>query len=295
MEVGFDACGIARIEPIDSDIAHLTRWLEQGYAASLGYMHKHLTMRANPRELLPSAQSMVMVLLNYCPTTLQPDNQPTIARYAYGNDYHHIVKSKLRLLAEKITALAPENAIEFAPFCDSAPVLERVWAARAGLGWIGKNSMLINPKLGTHTFIGTLITSLTLEPDTPMASRCGNCHACIDACPTQALREPYIIDARNCVSFHTIESRNHAPQFNNPIADNTLFGCDCCHKICPWNRFSKPHNTAELMPIEGLFNIDWNNITRSEFKNRLKNSAMQRAGYQKLRDRARQIEHFTKE
>ena len=282
----FDAWGVARIEPIDEEIAHLRKWLESGYAGEMRYMHNNLHLRANPKELLPEAKSMIMVLMNYYPRQWQPKDKPQIAAYAYGNDYHHIVKSKLTELAEEINKVAPHK---YAVFCDSAPVLERYWAARAGLGWIGKNGMLVNPKLGTFTFIGTLITSLDLEPSGEMENRCGTCRKCIDACPTGAIIDK-TIDARKCLSYQTIEKRGEVDNELIEVVGNTLYGCDRCQLACPWNRFAQPHSHPELEPIEGIFELDWALMSRSEFNRKLKFSPMQRAGLKKIKARYMQIE-----
>ena len=282
----FDAWGVASIEPIDEEIAHLRKWLESGYAGEMRYMHNNLHLRANPKELLPEAKSMIMVLMNYYPRQWQPADRPQIAAYAYGNDYHHIVKSKLTELAEEINKVAPHK---YAVFCDSAPVLERYWAARAGLGWIGKNGMLVNPKLGTFTFIGTLITSLDLEPSGEKENRCGTCRKCIDTCPTGAIIDK-TIDARKCLSYQTIEKRGEVDNELIEAAKNTLYGCDRCQLACPWNRFAQPHNHPELEPIEGIFELDWASMSRSEFNRKLKFSPMQRAGLKKIKARYMQIE-----
>ena len=229
---------------------------------------------------------MIMVLMNYYPHQWQPKEQPQIAAYAYGNDYHHIVKSKLTQLAEKINEVEPHK---YAVFCDSAPVLERYWAARAGLGWIGKNGMLVNPRLGTFTFIGTLITTLDLEPSEKMDNRCGNCRNCIDACPTKAILSNKTIDARRCLSYQTIEKKGDIDAELIDAAENTLYGCDRCQLACPWNRFAHPHNHPELNPIEGIFELDWSLLSRSEFNRKLKFSPMQRAGLKKIKTRYMQI------
>lgn len=282
----FDAWGVARIEPIDEEIAHLKKWLKNGYAGEMRYMHNNLHLRANPKELLPEAKSMIMVLMNYYPRKWQPKDRPQIAAYAYGNDYHHIVKSKLTELAEEINKIEPHK---YAVFCDSAPVLERYWATRAGLGWIGKNGMLVNPKLGTFTFIGTLITSLELEPGKEMENRCGICSKCVDACPSGAILNK-TIDARKCLSYQTIEKRGEVDNELIDIAGNTLYGCDRCQLACPWNRFVQPHSHPELEPIEGIFELDWALMSRSEFNRKLKFSPMQRAGLKKIKARYMQIE-----
>ena len=282
----FDAWGVARIEPIESEISRLREWLDSGMAGEMRYMHNNLHMRANPCELLPNARSMIMVLMNYYPREWQPDNLPRIAAYAYGNDYHHIVKSKLTQIAEQINEIEPH---QYAIFCDSAPVMERAWAARAGLGWIGRNGMLVNPQLGTFTFIGTLITTLDLEPNTPIKNRCGTCRSCIEACPTNAIRNNLTIDSRRCLSYQTIEKRGDIDDTIAALAGNTLYGCDRCQLACPWNQFARPHNHPELSPIDGIFDIDWASTTRSEFSHRLKFSPMQRAGLKKIKSRYNQI------
>ena len=308
----FDAWGVARIEPIDDEIKRLREWLDKSYHGKMQYMARNIEMRANPQELLSGARSMIMVLMNYYPHEWQPINKAQIAAYAYGNDYHHIIKSKLTRLAEQINEIAPH---QYAVFCDSAPIMERAWAVRAGLGWIGRNGMLVNPKFGTFTFIGTLITTLELEPSTPMENRCGTCRKCIEACPTGAIIEQqtltpsplglplkqgeniraqktYLnrtIDARRCLSYQTIEKRGEIDEELRGLAANTLYGCDRCQLACPWNRFAHPHNHPELEPIEGIFDINWASMTRSEFGKRLKFSPMQRAGLKKIKERYRQI------
>ena len=281
----FDAWGVARIESIDCEIAHLQEWLGNNYNGEMQYMSRNIELRANPRELLPNARSMIMVLLNYYPHERQPANLPQIAAYAYGNDYHYVVKSKLVEIAERINELAPHS---YAVFCDSAPVLERAWAVRAGLGWIGRNGMLVNPTLGTFTFIGTLITTLDLEPNQPIDNRCGSCHSCLDACPTGAIIDK-TIDARRCLSYQTIEKKGDIDAELIDVAGNTLYGCDRCQMACPWNKFAHPHNHPELNAIEGIFDIDWASMSRSEFNKKLKFSAMQRAGLKKIKERYQQI------
>lgn len=282
----FDAWGVANIESIDDDIERLKQWLDGGYNGEMQYMQRNIELRANPRELLPGAQSMIMVLLNYYPHEWQAEGQPRISAYAYGNDYHHIVKSKLTKLAEALNAIEPHD---YAIFCDSAPVMERAWAVRAGLGWIGRNGMLVNPNFGTFTFIGTLITTLKLEASEPMSNRCGNCRRCIDACPTCAIRENRTIDARKCLSYQTVEKRGLIDEELLDKCGDTLYGCDRCQLACPWNRVAKPHNHDELQPIDGIFDMDWLAMTRSEFNRKLKFSPMQRAGLKKIRERYIQI------
>ena len=282
----FDAWGVARVEPIEKEIARLQEWISHGHHGEMQYMARNIEMRANPQELLPEARSMIMVLMNYYPREWQPKESPQIAAYAYSNDYHHIVKSKLTSLAEDINKVIPH---QYAVFCDSAPVMERAWAVRAGLGWIGRNGMLVNPEFGTFTFIGTLITTLKLEPSSPMENRCGTCMKCVEACPTKAILKNKTIDARRCLSYQTIEKRGEIDEELRELAGNTLYGCDRCQLACPWNRFAYPHNHPELEPIEGIFDIDWASMTRSEFNYQLKFSPMQRAGLKKIKDRYKQI------
>ena len=281
----FDAIWVATIESIENEMIHLDEWLKNGYAGEMKYMHNNLHLRANPKELLPEAKSMIMVLMNYYPRQWQPTDKPQIAAYAYGRDYHHIVKSKLSQLAEEINKVAPHS---YVVFCDSAPIMERAWAAKAGLGWIGRNGMLVNPKFGTFTFIGTLISTLELEPNKEIKNRCGTCHRCVEACPTNAILNK-TIDARRCLSYQTIEKRGDVDNELIDLAGNTLYGCDRCQLTCPWNRFAHPHNHLELEPIEGIFELNWTSMSRSEFNRKLKYSPIQRAGLKKIKARYEQI------
>lgn len=282
-EFGFEACGFAEIKPLVCGMRFLSDWLDRGYAGDMAYMYDNLSKRYDPRELLPGARTMIMFLMNYYPRRWQPENQPEIAVYAYGRDYHYVVKERLRKIAERI------DNHEYRVFCDSAPVLERYWAERAGLGWIGRSGMLINPKMGTYTFIGTLITTLELPGDSPMSNRCGRCRKCIEACPTKAIVNDAVLDARRCLSYQTIEKRGSVDESLLRIAGARLYGCDRCMQVCPWNRFAHPGDIEELAPVEGLFDLDWKKLTRGEFNRVLKYSPMQRAGYKKLRTRIDEI------
>lgn len=285
-ELGFEACGFAAVDAEHPDSGRLAEWLKAGCAGEMAYMHRNNDVRYNPTLLLPDAKTMIMVLMNYYPRQWQPEGQPRIASYAYGCDYHYIVKSRLRALAERI---AETEAHEYVVFADSAPVLERFWAERAGLGWIGRSGMLVNPRLGTYTLIGTLITTLVLPPDSPMPNCCGRCRRCVSACPTCAFIADGVIDARRCLSYQTIEKRGAVDGELLPLAGNTLYGCDRCMSICPWNRFAHPTDVVELQPVDGLFDADWQNLTRGEFNRMLRHNAMQRAGYRKLRARLDEI------
>lgn len=288
-ELGFDACGFATLDHLPLSVGYMRHWLDEEYSASMVYMRNNLSIRLDPRQLLPEAKTMIMVLMNYYPAQWQPIGQPRIASYAYGDDYHYVVRKRLTLLAEKISASRFGKGHSYRVFADSAPVMERFWAQRAGLGWIGKSGMLVNQRLGTYTFIGTLITSLQFDSDTPQPNRCGRCHACLDACPTAAIVADGQIDARRCLSYLTIEHKGDIPpEFVAPAGDR-LYGCDRCMSVCPWNRFAKPNDIEEFNPTEGLFEMDWQVFSRSDYNRVLKSSAMQRAGYRKLKNRVEQI------
>ncbi len=286
LELGFDACGIAKAEPLPEDAQSLQNWLDKSYHGEMAYLANHFEKRTNPQLLLPNAQSVIVVLLNYFPKQTQTTEEPQIAKYAYGKDYHFIIKQKLKALQ---TFIDEQEENESAIFCDSAPVLERRWAERAGLGWIGKNGLLIHPTLGSYCLIGELITTLPLDYDTPQKERCGACTACIDACPTHALK-PYELNANRCISYLTIEYRGDTPEALTSLMGNRLFGCDICLDACPWNKKSKAHKTLELLPHPGFFEIDWQNFSRSTFKQQFRNSPLERAGYQKLKKRLQEIQ-----
>ena len=281
LQLGFDACGIAKAELLADDARTLQTWLNKGYHANMSYLENHFDKRTNPQLLVHGAQSVVVVLLNYFPAQLQPESAPQIAKYAYGKDYHFIIKEKLKQLQAFIDGQAPNESMVY---CDSAPVLERRWAQRAGLGWIGKSGLLIHPTLGSYCLIGELITTLPLDYDTPQKERCGTCTACIKACPTEAL-SAYEVNANRCISYLTIEHRDTISDEFTSRMGNRLFGCDACLDACPWNKKAKAHHTAELQPHEQLLRLDWNHFSRSTFKQLFKHSALERAGYQKLKKR----------
>ena len=278
----FDAIGVAAIGPIEDEMRHLELWLEKGYAGDIRYMHNNLHLRANPKELLPEARSMIMVLMNYYPRRWQPADKPQIAAYAYGNDYHHIVKSKLSQLAEEINKVAPHS---YAVFCDSAPVLERYWAMRAGLGWIGRNRQLIIPGKGSYFFLGELLIDIELEYDTPFTgNHCGNCHLCIDNCPGRALSNNGL-NANHCLSYLTIEHRDNLPQNIGEIMGKNFYGCDRCQTVCPHNRFATPNNTPELQPCTELLQMTpekWRVLSKEQYDTLFSGSAVERCGYEQL-------------
>ena len=284
--IGFDACGIAQADALPDDAERLRHWLALGYNGNMGYMANHFDKRTDVRLLVEGAQSVIVVLLNYYPTRLLPNSAPQIAKYAYGNDYHHIVKEKLRQLQQFIDSRTEQSC---QVCCDSAPMLERRWAERAGLGWIGKNGLLINPALGSYTMIGEIVSTLPLDYDTPQANHCGRCTKCIDACPTHALAADRTLDARRCIAYLTIENRTELTDEQTAQCGNRLFGCDACLDACPWNRRAQANHTPELQPSDALFATDFTKITNGDFKRLFKHSPLQRAGYKKIKQMAEKI------
>lgn len=283
---GFDQCAIATAVPLDEDAKRLERWLKNGYHGEMHYMNNHFDLRVDPTKLVPGAKSVITLLYNYYPEESQQHDLPKIAKYAYGEDYHLVIRKKLHIFLESIREKM--GNIEGRGFVDSAPVLERSWAQRSGLGWIGKNGNLINKKMGSFFFIATLITDLELEPDAPHAmDHCGSCSKCIDACPTDAILINKTIDASRCISYFTIELKSKdLPEQLKSNSENWIFGCDICQDVCPWNRFSKPHHHPELEPLKELmqFNIeDWMNMNEEKFKEVFKHSPLKRTGFEGIK------------
>ncbi len=247
------------------------------------YMENHFDKRLDPRLLVDGAKSVISVLLNYFPEKTQEEGTYKISRYAYGQDYHQVMKAKLRELLHFITEEIGE--VSGRAFVDSAPVLDKAWAARSGLGWMGKNSNLLTQQLGSYYFIGELILDLELEYDTPATDHCGSCTACIDACPTQAIVQPYVVDGSKCISYFTIELKNEIPNEVKGQFDDWIFGCDVCQEVCPWNRFSKPHQEPLFNPQPELLSMskkDWEEITEEVFKKLFKKSAVKRTKFSGL-------------
>ncbi len=275
--LGFTACGIAKAEPVDNFTAQkVMRWLAQGDYAGMAYMNNYTDKRLDPRLLMPEVKSIVCVALNYAPARTLPEGEYQFAAYALGKDYHDIVKAKLHRLA---AIFGFEN---YRAFCDSAPVLERYWAERAGLGWTGRNHQLIIPKAGSMFFLGELFLDVELEYDRPQVSKCGRCHACIDACPTQAILPDREFDAEKCLSYQTIENREDLNPTTIQAMGNTIYGCDRCQQACPWNRFATPNTTPELQPNEALLGMTkerWHNLSEEEYRQIFKGSAVKRAKY----------------
>ena len=295
LNLGFFACGIARAEAVDdTNASHVRQWIDEGRQADMDYMRNHTDMRLDPRLLMKGVKSIVSVAMNYTPAQHIPSDQLQFAAYAYGEDYHDIVKKKLRQLAStfgfKELRMQDEPNKEddgtyFRAFCDSAPVLERYWATRAGLGWIGRNHQLIIPKAGSMFFLGELFLNIELNYDEPMHSRCGNCHACIDACPTGAITKDGPLDANRCLSYQTIENRGDISKDIAEKMGNTIYGCDRCQQACPWNRFSMPNNTPELQPKPEFLSMTrdkWMQLSEDEYRQLFKKSAVKRAKYEGL-------------
>lgn len=278
-------CGISKAEFLEEEAPRLEEWLNKNYHGSMGWMANYFDKRLDPTKLVPGAKSVVSVLLNYFPNQEQVDPEaPKISKYAYGQDYHYVIKDKLKELAQFIE----ENIGEVSgrAFVDSAPVMDKAWAKRSGLGWVGKNTNLIHPKHGSFFFIGELILDLELEPDGPIKDYCGTCTACLDACPTDALFAPYQIDASKCISYLTIELKEQIPSEFKGKMDDWAFGCDVCQDVCPWNRFSKPHNEPAFEPQKGLLEMtksDWDEITEDVFRELFKGSAVKRTKYAGLK------------
>src|SRR6195952_112031 len=266
---GFDFCGIAAVRPLDDDARKLENWLRQGKQGNMQYMEKHFDLRVNPYKLLPGAKSVICFLINYFPDAYQENNSTKISKYAYGKDYHEIIRPKLQL----ILAQMKEKFGDFygRGFVDSAPVLERSWAVISGLGWIGKNGNLINKKKGSFFFIATLIVDIPLFYDAPVtADYCGSCTRCIDACPTDAIGHDKVVNGSKCISYFTIELKDLLiPNEVKNQFDDWMFGCDTCQDVCPWNRFSKPNHEPAFNPLPEILSYnesDWQDITEEKFK-----------------------------
>lgn len=280
LSLGFSACGIAKAGKISTDAAeHLKEWLFNRYNADMNYMNNYTDKRLDPRLLMDGLKSIVCVALNYYPQKHIAENEFQFAAYAYGKDYHDIVKSKLKLLANKF------GFTNYRAFCDSAPVLERYWAVQSGLGWTGRNHQLIIPKAGSLFFLGELFIDIELDYDKPQINRCGKCKACIDACPTHAITTDKELNANLCLSYQTIENRGPIPNNIAIAMGDTIYGCDKCQKVCPWNRFSVPTDEPELQPKEELMAMTkekWYNLSEEDYKRIFKGSAVKRVKYSGL-------------
>ena len=283
--LGFLSCGISKADFLEEEAPRLEQWLSQNYHGEMAYMANHFDKRLDPRVLVPGAKSVVSLLLNYHSKEKQTDVEaPKIASYAFGDDYHKVIKDKLKQLMSFIHQEIGE--VQGRVFVDSAPVMDKAWAAKSGLGWIGKNTNLISKKAGSFFFIAELILDLELEHDLPATDHCGSCTACIDACPTDALLAPYQIDGSKCISYVTIELKNEIPTDFQGKMDNWAFGCDVCQTVCPWNRFATPHSEPAFNPPDELLSLsknEWEEMTQEVFSVIFKNSAIKRTKFEGLK------------
>lgn len=281
--IGFDSCGIAQAVSLGEDAKRLENWLNKGLHGEMKYLENHFDLRIDPTKLVPGAKSVITLLFDYFPEQRQEPGNPKIAKYAYGKDYHLVIREKLN---EFLYRLRQEfGDVQGRGFVDSAPVLERTWAFKSGLGWIGKNGNLINKRKGSFFFLATLITDLQLQPDDPyVQDYCGSCTKCIDACPTEAILTNKELNASQCISYYTIELKSSSlPEQLSNKADNWVFGCDICQDVCPWNRFSQPHKHDELSPLVEVLTFDiteWSTIDKDHFQKIFKDSPIKRTKWE---------------
>nr|WP_117882260.1 tRNA epoxyqueuosine(34) reductase QueG [Aureibaculum luteum] len=278
--LGFLSCGISKAEFLEAEAPRLEKWLNQNMHGEMLYMENHFDKRLDPTKLVEGSKSVISLLLNYYPEKEQVDDSFNISKYAYGTDYHFVIKDKLKSLLTFIQTEIGE--VNGRAFVDSAPVLDKAWAAKSGLGWIGKHSNLLTQQVGSFYFIAELIIDLDLNYDAPTTDHCGTCTACIDACPTQAITEPYVVDGSKCISYFTIELKNEIPSSVKGQFDDWMFGCDICQDVCPWNRFSKSHQEPLFNPHPELLEMtkkDWTELTEDVFKRVFKKSAVKRTKF----------------
>lgn len=282
--LGFAAIGFARAERLNDEADRLEQWLKQGYAGQMHYLERNIEKRLDPTLLLPGTQTVVSLLYNYHnPDRPADPDAPRVAAYALGEDYHFVVKWKLKELLKRFQAAWGD--IQGRAYIDSAPVMERQWAERAGLGWTGKNSLLLNKRMGSTFFIGELLIDLALEPDAPATDHCGTCRRCIDACPTGAIIQPGVVDGSRCISYFTIELKGPIPEPAPAAHGNWVFGCDICQDVCPWNRHAERHAEPRFEPSPDLLNWgrrDWKALTEETFKEHFKGTPLTRTGYEGL-------------
>jgi len=282
-DLGFISCGISQAEFLEAEAPRLESWLKSNAHGQMQYMENHFDKRLDPTKLVEGSKSVISLLYNYFPDKTQNENTYKVSKYAYGQDYHHVIKAKLKTFIDHIRNEIGE--VSGRAFVDSAPVLEKAWAAKSGLGWIGKHSNLLSKQVGSFYFIAELILDLELETDTPVTDHCGSCTKCIDACPTNAIT-PYQVDGSKCISYFTIELKDEIPkEFKNQFED-WMFGCDICQDVCPWNRFSKPHNEPLFNPHPDLLENtkeDWEEITKEVFNEIFKKSAVKRTKFEGLK------------
>ena len=278
--LGFLSCGVSKAEFLEEEAPRLEKWLNQHSHGEMQYMENHFDKRLDPTKLVAGSKSVISLLYNYFPQKEQIDSTYKLSKYAYGTDYHFVIKDKLKSLQHFIQDEIGE--VHGRAFVDSAPILEKAWAAKSGLGWIGKHSNLLTQQVGSFYFIAELIIDLELDYDNPVTDHCGSCTACIDACPTEAIVEPYKVDGSKCISYFTIELKNEIPTSVQGKFDNWMFGCDVCQDVCPWNRFSKPHQEPLFNPHPELLSMtkkDWEEITEDVFQKVFKKSAVKRTKF----------------
>ena len=279
-EQGFDACGISAAGFLEEEATGLENWLNAGFHGTMSWMERHFDERLDPRKLVPGAKSVISVVLNYFPNEGQRADAPKISKYAYGRDYHKVIRGKLKRMLLCIQDEIGE--VSGRGFVDSAPVMDRAWARKSGLGWVGKHSLLLSKGSGSFFFIGALIVDIELEPDGPTTDHCGSCTACIDACPTSAIVAPTVVDSNKCISYLTIEYKGALPSEYQEKMEDWVYGCDICQDVCPWNRFSTPHSEDDFNIRDSIQNNDWETweeITHELWEEITKGSAMRRVGF----------------
>ncbi len=282
--LGFLSCGISKAEFLEEEAPRLEKWLSQNMHGEMTYMENHFDKRLDPTKLVEGSKSVISLLLNYFPSKAQNPDSYKISKYAYGTDYHFVIKDKLKDLLHYIREEIGE--VHGRAFVDSAPVLDKAWAAKSGLGWMGKHSNLLTQQVGSFYFIAELIVDIELEYDTPVTDHCGTCTACIDACPTDAIVEPYVVDGSKCISYFTIELKNEIPTKFQGKFDDWMFGCDVCQDVCPWNRFSKPHREPLFNPNPEVLTFskkEWEEITEDVFKKIFRKSPVKRTKFSGLK------------
>ena len=290
-KLGFSSCGISKARFLSEEAKNFEKWLSNGYQGSMSYLERNIDKRLDPTLLVPGSKSVISLAFNYFPPKKLIDNNNfIISKYAYGKDYHKVLKKKLKkllfLMRERI------GDIEGRVFVDSAPIHERAWAKLSGLGWVGKNSLLINKNQGSYFFLAEIICDLELEYDEPVLNRCGNCSRCIDACPTGAITKAQVINAKKCISYLTIENKDNIPEELNDSMNNSIFGCDVCQDVCPWNKNSKPHDEIEFLPKNKLRKLrkkDWVELTEETFDRIFEGSAIKRTKYKGLKRNIRAV------
>lgn len=282
--LGFLSCGISKAQFLEEEAPRLEKWLKNNMHGEMQYMENHFDKRLDPTKLVEGSKSVISLLLNYYPNQQQTDQSYKLSKYAYGTDYHFVIKDKLKSLLYFIQDKIGD--VHGRAFVDSAPVLDKAWAAKSGLGWIGKHSNLLTQQVGSFYFIAELIVDLDLEYDTITTNHCGSCTKCIDACPTQAITEPYVVDGSKCISYFTIELKENIPSEFKGQFDDWMFGCDVCQDVCPWNRFSKSHNQPLFNPHPEVLSMskkDWEDITEETFNKVFQKSALKRTQFSGLK------------